>query len=69
VVSAQIQGAGLGLSLVRRIVDAHGGRIVVKSAKAAGSDFTVCLPVASGQPAGEPARAAADAAAQASRSS
>jgi signal transduction histidine kinase len=69
VVSAQIQGAGLGLSLVRRIVDAHGGRIVLKSAKAAGSDFTVCLPVASGQPAGEPARAAADAAAQVSRSS
>jgi signal transduction histidine kinase len=69
VVSAQIQGAGLGLSLVRRIVDAHGGRIVVKSAKSAGSEFTVFLPVASEQPAGEPARVAADAAAQASRSS
>ena len=69
VVSAQVQGAGLGLSLVRRIVDAHGGRIVVKSAKAAGSEFTVFLPAASEQPAGEPARVAADAAAQASRSS
>ena len=69
VVSAQIQGAGLGLSLVRRIVDAHGGRIVVKSAKAAGSEFTVFLPVASEQPAGEPARVATDAAAQASHSS
>ena len=69
VVSAQMQGAGLGLSLVRRIVDAHGGRIVVKSAKAAGSEFTVFLPAASEQPSGEPARVAADAAAQASRSS
>jgi signal transduction histidine kinase len=69
VVSAQIQGAGLGLSLVRRIVDAHGGRIMVKSAKAAGSEFTVFLPVASERPAREPAPVAADAAAQASRSS
>jgi signal transduction histidine kinase len=45
VVAAQVQGAGLGLSLVQRIVQAHGGRIVVKSAKAAGSQFTVYLPV------------------------
>jgi signal transduction histidine kinase len=69
VVSARIQGAGLGLSLVRRIVDAHGGRVVVKSAKAAGSEFTVLLPVATELPAGEPARVAAAPAAQASRSS
>ena len=32
VVAAQIQGAGLGLSLVQRIVAAHGGRVTVKSA-------------------------------------
>jgi signal transduction histidine kinase len=44
VVAAQVQGAGLGLSLVRRIVEAHGGRIAVKSAKAAGCQFTVSLP-------------------------
>jgi len=44
VVAAQVQGAGLGLSLVQRIVQAHGGRMVVKSAKAAGSQFTVHLP-------------------------
>jgi len=41
----------------------------VKSAKAAGSEFTVFLPAASEQPSGEPARVAADAAAQASHSS
>ena len=44
VVAAQVQGAGLGLSLVQRIVRAHGGRVVVNSAKAAGSQFTVHLP-------------------------
>ena len=32
VVEAQIQGAGLGLSLVKRIVEAHGGAISVRSA-------------------------------------
>jgi signal transduction histidine kinase len=46
VVAAQIQGAGLGLSLVQRIVQLHGGRIAVKSAKGAGSEFIVHLPVA-----------------------
>jgi signal transduction histidine kinase len=45
VVSAQIQGAGLGLSLVKRIVEAHGGRVSVKSEPGQGSAFTVSLPV------------------------
>jgi len=62
VVAAQVQGAGLGLSLVRRIVEAHGGRVTVRSAKAAGSEFTVYLPVANEQAAGEPARVGPDAA-------
>ena len=41
VVAAQMQGAGLGLSLVQRIVAAHGGRVTVKSAPREGSAFTV----------------------------
>ena len=51
VIAAQIQGAGLGLSLVQRIVEAHGGRVVVKSAPGAGSEFTVHLPAADPEPA------------------
>jgi signal transduction histidine kinase len=50
VISAQIQGAGLGLSLVQRIVEAHGGRITVHSTEGSGSEFSVHLPVATEQP-------------------
>ena len=49
VIDAQLHGAGLGLSLVRRIVEAHGGRITLRSAPGGGSDFTVHLPAASGE--------------------
>jgi signal transduction histidine kinase len=44
--SAQIQGAGLGLSLVQRIVESHGGRVSVRSAPGNGSEFIVQLPAA-----------------------
>ena len=37
-------GAGLGLSVVRRIVEAHGGSIEVESVPEQGSTFTVKLP-------------------------
>jgi two-component system, OmpR family, sensor histidine kinase SenX3 len=47
VIEAQIHGAGLGLSLVQRIVEAHGGRITLRSAPGTGSEFTVHLPAAS----------------------
>ncbi len=39
------RGLGLGLSLVKAVVKAHGGRVTVDSAEGAGSEFSVSLPV------------------------
>jgi signal transduction histidine kinase len=41
----RITGAGLGLTLARHIVNAHGGRLEVVSAPGQGSTFTVRFPV------------------------
>jgi signal transduction histidine kinase len=38
------RGLGLGLSLVKAVVEAHGGRALVSSAPAGGSVFTVTIP-------------------------
>ena len=45
-VERQIHGNGLGLSLVKRIVAAHGGRVSVTTRSGAGSSFTIALPAA-----------------------
>jgi signal transduction histidine kinase len=42
--SRSARGLGLGLSLVKAIVEAHGGSVAVSSTPGAGSTFTVRLP-------------------------
>jgi signal transduction histidine kinase len=50
------KGSGLGLSLVRHIVQAHGGEVSVDSTPGQGSKFTIALPV---KPVAEPGTASA----------
>jgi signal transduction histidine kinase len=45
--SAGIAGSGLGLAVVRGIVEAHGGRVTAESTHGKGSTFTIHLPVSS----------------------
>jgi signal transduction histidine kinase len=40
-----VRGSGLGLTLVRKIVEAHGGEVRVESALGQGSTFTIHLPI------------------------
>jgi signal transduction histidine kinase/CheY-like chemotaxis protein len=56
------QGSGLGLPMVRKVIEAHGGAVGVESATGSGATFRFELPVAVGQtsPAGSSAPAADD---------
>jgi signal transduction histidine kinase len=47
----QIHGNGLGLSLVKRIAEAHRGRVTARSTPSEGATFTLHLPVARRDPA------------------
>ena len=44
--SRKAEGCGLGLSIVKFIVDAHHGKIEVESKPGKGSTFTVKIPIA-----------------------
>jgi len=45
----QTQGVGIGLSIVKHITEAHGGKVRVRSAPSQGSRFTIELPAAPGE--------------------
>ena len=45
-VTTKQNGVGLGLAIVDKIVDGHGGKMTVESEPGRGSTFLVCLPMA-----------------------
>jgi signal transduction histidine kinase len=49
-----VKGSGLGLSIVKHVIEAHEGRVTVASAPGEGSTFTIHLPRAPGTPNEQP---------------
>ena len=43
--NAYANGSGLGLSIVKDIIDAHGGKVWLKSEEGKGSEFFISLPI------------------------
>jgi signal transduction histidine kinase len=52
----ETQGIGIGLTIVKHIVEAHGGRVLLRSAVGQGSRFTIELPNALPHKCGVPTR-------------
>ena len=51
------KGTGLGLTIVSRLVEQNGGRVLVTSTKGEGSTFSILLPIAGGTPGDGPGSA------------
>jgi signal transduction histidine kinase len=47
-VSRQISGMGIGLYVVKELIERHGGSLAISSEEGVGSAFTVCLPLLAG---------------------
>jgi signal transduction histidine kinase len=52
------RGTGLGLGIVREVIQNHGGRVTAQSAAGEGATFVIELPVSDGS--GDPARSVTD---------
>ncbi|HWP67375.1 MAG TPA: ATP-binding protein [Candidatus Limnocylindria bacterium] len=56
--TTKARGRGIGLAIVRKLVDAHRGTITVRSTPRVGTEFTVSFPAGSDEPARAPTRPA-----------
>jgi signal transduction histidine kinase len=45
-----LPGAGLGLTLVQHVAEAHGGRVEVRSEPGKGSTFSLFIPIVQAEP-------------------